>query len=114
MCRMLRRLIAVLVMWVRGNSPSMFSDEIVNWLCEKSCPQNKTVAELKVAYSNDAYLNEGIGKDDEIGLYFPTSHSFDAYVDGTVIAEDPSARGPQVPMIIGFSKCITVLIMLAE
>lgn len=44
------------------NSQSIFSDKIVNWLCQKSCLQDKTVAELKDAYSNDAYLNEGIGK----------------------------------------------------
>ncbi|PCG98453.1 Carboxylesterase, type B [Penicillium occitanis (nom. inval.)] len=71
---------------------------------DKTCLQDKTVAELRDAYSNNAYLNEGIGKDDEIGMRFPTSHGFDAYVDGTVIAEDPSVRGPQVPMIIGFNQ----------
>lgn len=69
------------------------------------------MAELKDAYSNDEYLNEGIGKDDEIGMNFPITHPFDAYVDGTVIAEDPSFRGPQVPMIIGFSENITFFIL---
>lgn len=92
----------------------MFSDKVVNWICQKTCLQDKPVAELKDAYSNDAYLNEGIGNDDEIGMRFPTTHGFDAYVDGTVIAEDPSVLGPKVPMIIGFSKCITVLIILSE
>lgn len=95
---------------MRENSLCVFPDEIVDRLRQRSCLQNKTVTELKDAYSNDAYLNEGIGKDDKIGISSPITHGFDAYVDGTVIAEDPSIRGPQVPMIIGFSKRIAVLI----
>jgi hypothetical protein len=51
-----------------------------------------------------------MGKDDEIGNNFPITHAFDAYVDGTVIAEDPLFCGPQVPMIIGFSEYILFFI----
>lgn len=52
---------------------------------------------------------KGLEKNDEIGMCFPTSQGFDAYVDGTVIAEDPSVLGPQVPMIIGSVSALPFL-----
>jgi patatin-like phospholipase/acyl hydrolase len=63
---------------------------------------------LQDAYENDAYLSEGLGSASHVGVNSPKTHSFWPYVDGTVIAADPSTRGPQVPMVIGYSMIIPI------
>jgi len=77
-------------------------------LLQKSCLQSKPVTELQDAYENDAYLSEGLGSVSHVGINNPKTHSFWPYVDGTVIAADPSTRGPQVPMVIGYSMIIPI------
>ncbi|CRG84094.1 Acetylcholinesterase 1 [Talaromyces islandicus] len=104
----------VLANWTMQSTSASYAKALNCSASDKSCLQSKTVTEIQAAYANDAYLKQGLGSASHVGVSNPVTHSFWPYVDGYVIAEDPSTRGPQVPMVIGYNQREGVLDTLAK
>lgn len=81
---------------------------------QKACLQSKTASDLLKAYKTDAFLTQGIGSYDALGVSSPGTHSFSPHVDGNVITEDPYNGEVQVPTVFGFSMYITIRIIFSK